>query len=118
MSFEVETPAVEIKVTDTDDRFISIKVKKETKLKIRIPGWVDDKTINLSVNGEHKSFEINEKNYLDIENTVPMNSVIELSYGLPEKETIEEMKVSHRKFTLTWRGDTVTKCIPKVPIYD
>lgn len=118
MNFEIKTPSVEIKVTDTDDRVIDIKVKKGTKLKIRIPGWVDVKTIKLSVNGEYKSFEIDENHYLNIENTILMNSVIELSYGLPEKETIEEMKVSHRKFTLTWRGDTVTKCIPKVPIYD
>lgn len=30
---------------------------------------------------------------------------------------MEEMPVSHRKFHLTWRGDEVVACEPKVPIY-
>ena len=43
--------------------------------------------------------------------------VITLQHDLPVRTTIEEMPVSHRKFQLTWRGDEVISCDPKVPIY-
>ena len=34
-----------------------------------------------------------------------------------KKQTVEEMPVSHNKFYLSWRGDEVTACEPRVEIY-
>jgi hypothetical protein len=48
---------------------------------------------------------------------VTVGKTITLLHDLPEKETVEEMPVSHRQFHLSWRGDEVIACNPGVDIY-
>ena len=49
--------------------------------------------------------------------TPATGAAITLRHDLPASQTVEEMPVSRRKFALTWRGDEVVTCEPKVPIY-
>ncbi len=49
--------------------------------------------------------------------TIGANTAIELEYDLPERKSVELMRLSGRKFELSWRGDEVVSCSPEVPIY-
>jgi len=89
----------------------------EVWLRIRVPSWATREKVRLEMDG--KSLPLRwEGSYLQVskkefEARVP----ITLRYDLPARQTVEEMPVSHNKFNLTWKGDEVVSCDPKVPIY-
>ncbi|HSI64451.1 MAG TPA: hypothetical protein VLE43_15085, partial [Candidatus Saccharimonadia bacterium] len=71
---------------------------------------IDDKPVPLPLRWEGSYVVIAKE-------TVAAGSIIALNHDLPERQTVEEMPVSHRKFHLDWRGDEVLACDPRVVIY-
>ena len=86
-------------------------------MRVRVPKWAPRDSVQLKIAGQSLPLRW-DGSYLaiDQENVSP-GTTITLQHDLPEKQTVEEMPVSHRQFHLTWRGDEVIACDPKVPIY-
>ena len=117
MHFDTENELADVSVDNADRRVVHIIIKKKAKTRIRIPGWVDRKNLGVKVNGNLIQ-HIWEGNYLVVApNYLPLGSEIEVKYNLPITDTVETMKVSKKKYILTWRGDEVIECNPSVPIY-
>ena len=117
MHFEISSRIADINIKENSDRIVTIRVKEKAVFKIRVPGWVKTETIKLRIDGKESEIILDKKNYLILKTEVKAGSIIKLSYKLPKNETIEEMKVSHKRFKLVWQGDNVVNCEPKVPIY-
>ncbi len=92
-------------------------------LKIRIPTWAPKDTLKLEAITKDSSkstpFPITWQGpHLHIApSQIPPGSILILTHTLPKRQTLEVMPISHRPFHLTWHGDQVTTCSPKVAIY-
>jgi hypothetical protein len=86
-------------------------------LRIRVPSWVTREKARLEMAGKPLPLRW-EGSYLLVGRAeIADRTPITLRYDLPPGQTVEEMPVSHSKFNLTWQGDEVVACDPKVPIY-
>ena len=83
-------------------------------MRIRVPGWATKSSVRLTADGKDLPLTWDDRYLVVAKGT---GQIIQLRHDLPEKQTTEEMPVSHRQFLLRWRGDEVIACDPPVPIY-
>lgn len=118
LHFDIDTPSVTVQSKRGTDAKLLITPKQSYDLRIRVPAWAPRESVRLKIADETQSLRW-EGSFLIISgNDVARGSVITLQHDLPQRQTVEEMPVSHRKFHLAWRGDEVISCDPKVPIYE
>jgi len=115
--FDIDTPSVRMRSVRTTDAALYITLKEAVPLRIRIPRWASRDSVRLTVVGRELSLRWDGSFLVIDKGKVSPGGTICVRHDLPEKQTVEEMPVSHRKFHLTWRGDDVIACEPKVPIY-
>ncbi len=117
LHFTCDTPLATVVATREDSARIAVTSKREARLRVRVPQWAPRDSVRIAV-GDHPLTPRWDGAYLMLEATeAPVGHTVVVEYGLPEKETVEEMPVSKRKFRLSWRGDEVIGCEPSVPIY-
>ncbi|MEP6673301.1 MAG: hypothetical protein ABJF10_29390 [Chthoniobacter sp.] len=117
LHFDAETPAVKVTSTRNAEATLAILPKKSCDLRIRVPAWATRESVQLSIAGKQGPLTWDGAFLTLSRKDVVEGIPVALEYDLPLKETQEEMPVSHRKFRLSWRGDEVVSCSPKVPIY-
>jgi len=117
LHFDIETSAISIHSQRAKEATLEIKLKEASALRIRVPGWSTKSSVRLTADGKDLPLTW-DGHYLVVEKgAVPSGQIIHLRHDLPEKQTTEEMPVSHRQFRLSWRGDEVIACDPPVAIY-
>ena len=89
----------------------------EAGLRIRVPSWATREKVRLEMAGKPLPLRWEGSYLVILRKELEAAGPITLRHDLPERQTVEEMPVSRSKFTLTWRGDEVISCDPKVPIY-
>ncbi len=117
LHFDIDTPSVSVRSVRGAEAALRITVKKEAPLRVRVPGWASRDSVRLTSSGKELPLRWDDAFLVVGGGTVKAGSEILLRHDLPLKHTVEEMPVSHRRFHLTWRGDEVVACQPKVPIY-
>jgi hypothetical protein len=117
LHFATETPSVKVSVKRGEKAEVRVTMKQAQGLRIRVPKWATHETVHLMVD-DKKQVACWDGNYVVVvQQWVKRGSVVLLNHDLPSRETTEQMPVSHRKFNLSWRGDEIMRCEPKVPIY-
>ncbi len=115
LHFTTETPSASVRVSRSDRGRLVVVSKKRQPLRVRVPGWAPRSTLRFTRQGRQLPLRW-QGTYL-IAGTLDANKAIELEYELPERKSVEIMRLSGRKFELSWRGDAVVSCSPEVPIY-
>jgi len=117
LHFDADTPELTVRAERGLAAALRITVKSPLDLRVRVSEWAPRSSIRLSANGEPLPLRWDGP-YLQIPRAdLAAGSAVALEHDLPEHETVEELPGSHRQFRLSWRGDTVTRCEPKAPIY-
>ena len=116
LHFDIETPSVTVRSSRDAHATLQVTPKESRPLRIRVPVWASRESVTLLLGDRPLPLQW-DGNFLVVEKEVAAGSTITLRHDLPEKQTVEELPVSHRKFQLTWRGDEVVACDPTVPIY-
>lgn len=119
LHFDIDTTAIAVRSRRGRDATLSVTVKVPSMIRMRIPGWASRESVRLSIDDKPVPLPLRwEGNYVVMaKEIVAAGSVITVNHDLPERQTVEEMPISHRKFQLDWRGDEVCACDPKVGIY-
>lgn len=117
LHFTCDTPLASVVAERKEAATVTIVPKHEAHLRVRVPAWAPRDSVRVSAG--HKALTPRwDGSYLAFEAAdVSVGHDIVLQYGLPEKETTEEMPISKRTFQLSWRGDEVVACEPAVPVY-
>jgi hypothetical protein len=117
LHFDADTPALTVRAERGVAAALRVTVKLPLDLRMRVPAWAPRSSVRLSANGEPLPLRWDGP-YLQIAKAdVTAGASVVLQHDLPEHQTVEELPGSHRQFRLSWRGDTVTGCEPKAPIY-
>lgn len=115
LHFDIDTPALSMRSRRAKEGTLEITLKGPHALRIRVPGWSTKSSVRLTADGKDLPLTW-DGHYLVVAKGA--GQIIQLRHDLPEKQTVEEMPVTHRQFRLSWRGDEVFSCEPPVPIYD
>jgi hypothetical protein len=117
LHFDIDAPSVTVQSKRGANATLLITPKQRSDLRIRVPAWASRDSVRLKI-AEKALPPRWEGSFLIVSsNEVTGGSVITLQHDLPQRQTVEEMPTSRHKFHLTWRGDEVISCDPKVPIY-
>ncbi|MFA6564882.1 MAG: hypothetical protein WCV00_23455 [Verrucomicrobiia bacterium] len=117
LHFDTATPALTVRSKRGTNATLLITPKQRCDLRIRVPAWAARESVRLAIADKPLPLRWEGSFLIVARNDVTAGSAITLQHNLPQRQTVEEMPVSHRKFHLTWRGDEVVSCDPKVPIY-
>jgi hypothetical protein len=117
LHFDLETPSLTLRSKRDKEATLEVTPKRAGPLRIRVPAWASRGSVRLSTEDKVLSPRW-DGSFLVVEaESTAAGRTLSLRHDLPGKRTTEEMPVSHRKFQLSWRGDEVIACEPKVPIY-
>lgn len=118
LHFDIETPSISVQSKRNTDATLLITTKQRCDLRIRVPAWAPRESVRLQIAGKSLPLRWEDSFLVISSKDTADNDIITLQHDLPERQTVEEMPVSHRKFHLNWRGDQVISCDPKVPIHE
>ncbi|HSI15740.1 MAG TPA: hypothetical protein VK961_27075 [Chthoniobacter sp.] len=117
LHFDSDAPSIKVTATRDQKATLTLLPKESSALRVRVPAWAPRDSLQwtagdqpLPVNWDGAYLTLARKD-------VVAGRLITLQHDLPPRQTTEEMPVSHRKFQLSWQGDDVVSCEPKVPIY-
>jgi hypothetical protein len=119
LHFDYEDEQVKILSTRSEQGRLSILVKEPCELIIRIPGWISESTLYLTIDGE--VIPLKRKGLFATVSTGQLSakSEIVMSYDLPIRYTEEQMP-SGRCYRFKWRGDEIIGFSPQdtpMPFY-
>lgn len=117
LHFDIDTPSVSVRSMRDKNATLDITPKYSSPLRIRVPAWASRDSVRLSLGNDTLPLHWDGSYLVVGKGLTAPGKTITLRYDLPEKQTVEEMPVSHNKFHLSWRGDEVTACEPRVEIY-
>ena len=117
LHFDIHTPSVTVRSQRGKDAMLLVTMHEKRPLRIRVPGWATRDSVRLSADGTELPLRWDGSFLLIEKGMTGSGRTFLLRHDLPEKQTVEEMPVSHRRFHLTWSGDQVIACEPKVLIY-
>ena len=101
LHFDLETPSVIVRSNRDTDATLHVTPQRAGPLRIRVPAWASRDSVRLSVD-ETKLPLRWDGSFLTLEKGIAApGKTITLRHDLPEKQTIEEMPISHRKFHLS-----------------
>jgi len=96
---------------------VEVVPRREARVAIRVPGWVDRRELKLTVNGEPAEFGTADAHFASV-GPVPAGATVAASFPVRTATTHE--RVLDVDYTVAWRGDTVTSLSPggaRVPLY-
>lgn len=117
LHFDIDTPSVNVRSKRDTSATLHVTPKHSGALRIRVPAWASRESVRLSVADKNLPLRWDGVFLLIDKGDVVTGSAITLQHDLPERQTVEEMPISRRRFHLTWRGDEVVACDPTVAIY-
>ncbi len=117
LHFDADTPALSVRSERNARAALHITPKSPLKLLVRVPSWTPRDTVRLSVNETRLPLQWQGPFVVIEKSEITKSDAIALHYELPERDTREEMPISHTLYRLHWRGDAVIGCEPKVAIY-
>jgi hypothetical protein len=118
LHLDTDRPDVTIRSQRDRDAALLVTLKKPGDVRIRVPAWAPRESVRLSIEEKPLTPRWDGSSVVVVSKAdAAAGDTIILRHALPERETVEWMPVSHRQFHLTWRGDEVLACDPKVPIY-
>ncbi len=100
-----------------DEGRIEFISERSTLLKVRIPDWVEHKTINVTCSEENVDFKITD-HYLEVKN-LHAGDKLEIKFVAPVFEKTE--RILDVDYITTWKGNTVTGIKPEgelIPLYN
>ncbi|MBM3999481.1 MAG: hypothetical protein FJ297_08090 [Planctomycetes bacterium] len=103
--------------TRTADAELRVVLRDAAPVRIRIPGWAPRDSVRLSIMERDATPRWDGLFLVIPKDEVRPGATIVVRHDLAETRAVEEMPVSRRAYRLTWRGDEVVDCEPKVPIY-
>ena len=110
---DYESDSLRLSSVRKDRAHVSIDVKIMKHVLLRVPDWVPEDSIQLTVNGQQAPLDW-EGRFLRVrQDSLPAN--IELVYDLPITKTRE--KVDGTKYNITWRGDEIVGICPNTSFY-
>ena len=110
---DYESDSLRLSSVRKDRAHVSIDVKIKKHVLLRVPDWVPEDSIQLTVNGQQAPLDW-EGRFLRVrQDSLPAN--IELVYDLPITKTRE--KVDGTKYNITWRGDEIVGICPNTSFY-
>lgn len=95
---------------------ITVNCTYSTILGVRIPSWIKQESINVTVDGEKTPFSLAD-GYLSLK--LPENAELMICFDLEEKQTVE--RVLDVDYTVLWRGNSVqfvNPCGTYIPLYN
>jgi DUF1680 family protein len=107
--FDYQDDGVTITTSRGDRGELRMTLPKAHSVSIRVPGWAVD-SVHIEVDGESVTLQIRD-GFACIDTTTP-NTIINVSYDLPERMTEETMPVSGHTYRLVWRGDEIVGIDP------
>ena len=117
LHFDVDTPFVTVQSQRDASATLAITPKQRFPLRIRVPAWAARDSVQVQLAGQSLPWRWDGSFAFIAQERITPNTTITLQHDLPQRETVEELPVSHRRFRLHWRGDDVIACEPRVPIY-
>ncbi len=118
MHFDLDAPSVKVTATRDQKATLTVLPKESRALQVRVPVWVPRDSLQWTSADQPLPTNWNGAYLMLARKDVVAGRLITLRHDLPSRQTTEEMPISHRKFQLSWQGDEVVSCEPKVPIYD
>lgn len=119
LHFDYEDARLKITSRRDEQAVLSLLVKQPDTIRVRIPRWAPEASLTLSRDGQALPMQ-RKGNFLQVSrDLLRPHSQIELSYGLPEKRTEEQMP-SGRRYRFRWRGDEIVGVSPQdepLPFY-
>jgi hypothetical protein len=113
--FSVDTPAVRIVCSRKERGQLRMTSKKRQPLLVGVPGRAPRSSVQWKAHD--KPLPLRWKGAYPASGVLAPDTVIELVYDLPARNSVEAMPVSGKRFALSWRGDEVVGCNPEVPIH-
>jgi len=117
LHFDCDLPSVKVSAMRDETATLTVLPKESCALRVRVPAWAPRDSLQWKAGNQPQPTNWDGAYLTLARKDVVAGRLITLRYDLPPSQTMEEMPVSHRKFQLTWRGDEVASCEPKVPIY-
>lgn len=119
LHFDAEDEALKMISTRGQEAKLTVTVKQRDNVLIRIPGWAPEPSIRLAIDGKTCPLRRTGAFAWIPADVLKIGSEIELSHGLPERHTEEEMP-SGRRYRFMWQGDEITGIDPQedgMPFY-
>jgi len=117
LNFNIDTPSFTVHSKRNKSASLYVTPKYSAPLRIRVPAWTSRNSVLLFQGDKPLPLHWDGSYPVVRKRKVTVGKTIILRHDLPQKETVEEMPVSHRQFHLSWRGDEVIACNPEVDIY-
>jgi hypothetical protein len=117
LHFTHDAPALGIRSERDQTARLHLTPREKRGLRVRVPGWATRSSVQLSATGRSVAFRWDGPFVVVDRETVIPGRPLTLEHDLPRRQTTETMPGSGRRFDLTWRGDEVIACAPRVPIY-
>jgi hypothetical protein len=118
MALSRNSPWVEVVSYQPYQGRVDLIVHDAPKLLVRIPSWVRQSELTVTINDKAQPFNFTDQKYI-VFNGLKKDDVITVAYPLERVETCEN--VNGTDYRVQWRGDTVTHISPKgliVPIFE
>lgn len=117
LHFTCDTPLASVVAKRGEAATVTVTPKRDARLRVRVPAWAPRDSVRISVGDKALMLRWDGSWLVMDAADVSVGRAVVVQYGLPEKETTEEMPVSKRTFKLSWRGGEVVASDPSVPIY-
>ncbi len=113
LHFDYEDYAVKVRTDREDEAMVCVSTTDAAPLYIRVPAWVPEDSVRLSVGGESISAELTG-GYVHVPAEKLPGTVV-LEYALPERHTVEHTDGTDWHFT--WRGDEIMGVRPNASVF-
>ncbi|MCD6297038.1 MAG: glycoside hydrolase family 127 protein, partial [Deltaproteobacteria bacterium] len=108
LMLNINTPWVEVHSFLPYEGRLNVLVKKVSKMYVRVPSWVERKTVQVNLNG--KPQDIVWENAYIVQGNLRKGDQVEVSYPMKTVEVTE--KVASKEYLLHWRGYTLVDIEP------
>jgi hypothetical protein len=111
-------PQAEIRGYQPFKGLLSIQLRQDCAVRVRVPDFVEPKDLAVEVNGAKVAAKV-FGNYLELGPRAQGDS-LRIAYPLPlvsEEEEIGNPTFRHYHYRVTWKGDTVVRMEPIGPQY-
>jgi len=118
LSFSRNSPYAEIISYQPYEGRIDLIIHDAQRLCVRIPPWVSEKDLTVSIDDVQTAVNLSNEYYLILEDMIN-GQTVKIEYPLRKAEVMEI--VSGQEYKVRWRGDSVVAIIPKgekYPLYE
>lgn len=114
-----DNPDCEVSDHQPREGRLDVRMKRKGSVRVRIPDWVPDAAVRLSVDGRAIStvWEPRPSRYVRVDD-VPATSTLTVFYPLRERTLVE--RLGDELYTTQWKGDTVVRIDPPgrfIPVF-